>query len=303
MCISNEKCTKYQPHTHIAAPNFFPRVVNNFKRVFRGIHTSTTQQRSTRRQIKARATFCRVWDIDVSRETRESLSRQPLSIWSESCNTSVLLISDPILEVQTEIVAIINGPGTFPSDLISTTPFDLLETGNLSVWRGDGDMTYSAEYYAVVVVSCVILCVMIFGCMIISDCGRMIIWRTQLFIEGSACWAGTKVLWKGAKHQINTGCGMCPDLEIEGWENAEVPNRQTSKVTLSSSSSCWSWISAWEPLHWLPTEPHLYNKTWRCSVKWELQHTLRQVWKMMFRKNLHHRTSLSSKKSNRHYCG
>ena len=28
------------------------------------------------------------------------------------------------------------------------------------------------------------------------------------------------VVWKEVKHQANTGCGMCPDIEIEGWETA-----------------------------------------------------------------------------------
>ena len=51
-----------------------------------------------------------------------------------------------------------------------------------------------------------------------------------MLVEESACWKQTKVIWKEAKHQINTGCGMCPDIEIEGWE-AEVPNYH-NKVAL-----------------------------------------------------------------------
>ena len=115
-----------------------------------------------------------------------------------------------------------------------------------------------AEYYAVIVVSCVslivdildlhpqfdtkklilmtqvpdydlvlkelnrlfqiIFLVMVFGCIIISDCGRMMIWKVQMAVEGSEWWKQFLIYWKKFKRKCDTGCGLCPDLEIEGWE-------------------------------------------------------------------------------------
>ena len=64
----------------------------------------------------------------------------------------------------------------------------------------------------------IILLVMIFGCIIISDCGRMMIWKIQMAVEGSESWKQFLVYWKKFKRKLDTGCGLCPDLEIEGWE-------------------------------------------------------------------------------------
>ena len=64
----------------------------------------------------------------------------------------------------------------------------------------------------------IILLVMIFGCIIISDCGRMMIWKIQMAVEGSESWKQFLIYWKKFKRKLDTGCGLCPDLEIEGWE-------------------------------------------------------------------------------------
>ena len=64
----------------------------------------------------------------------------------------------------------------------------------------------------------IILLVMIFGCIIISDCGRMMIWKIQMAVEGSETWKQCLIYWKKFKRKLDTGCGLCPDLEIEGWE-------------------------------------------------------------------------------------
>ena len=37
-------------------------------------------------------------------------------------------------------------------------------------------------------------------------------------VEGSETWKQCLIYWKKFKRKLDTGCGLCPDLEIEGWE-------------------------------------------------------------------------------------
>ena len=64
----------------------------------------------------------------------------------------------------------------------------------------------------------IILCLCFFGCLIISDCGRALIWKMQKRIQSSEWWAKFLILWKDFRKQWDTGFGLCPEIEIEGWE-------------------------------------------------------------------------------------
>ena len=80
----------------------------------------------------------------------------------------------------------------------------------------------------------IILCLCFFGCLIISDCGRALIWKIQKRIQSSEWWAKFLILWKDFRKQWDTGFGLCPEALFQKlWQGKHVPEQNKLREAIS----------------------------------------------------------------------